>query len=86
MENNQPTTTIDNLNLCSGGLQDKDNNCSTLATKSSCGDMDCCVWARNKTTDDFSCVGGDAGGATYNGSDYDAFFYKNKRFPNSDTK
>ncbi len=86
LANDQPKTTSKNLSLCSGGLQDKDKSCATLSTKNSCGKIDCCVWAKKKKTKNFRCVGGDAGGATYDGSNYDVYFYKNKRFPALDSK
>jgi len=85
-EASQPKTTTKNLNLCSGGLQDKNKACATLATKTSCGNADCCCWVKNASNQTFSCVGGDEGGATYDGHDYDAYYYKNKRFPKSDVK
>ena len=85
-EASQPTTTTQNTNLCSGGLQDKNKACIALATKDSCGSADCCIWAKKKKSKNFSCIGGDEGGATYDGHDYDAYYYKNKRFPASDVK
>lgn len=86
VEVNQPKTTTQNLNLCSGGLQDKNKACIALTTKDSCGSADCCIWAKKKKSKNFSCIGGDEGGATYDGHDYDAYYYKNKRFPASDVK
>jgi hypothetical protein len=76
----QPKTTKQNINLCSGGLQDKNRSCIALKTKDSCGSADCCIWAKKKKSKNFSCIGGDEGGATYDGHDYDAHYYKNKRF------
>ena len=86
VEVSQPKTTTQNLNLCSGGLQDKNKACIALTTKDSCGSADCCIWAKKKKSKNFSCIGGDEGGATYDGHDYDAHYYKNKRFPASDVK
>ena len=86
VEVSQPKTTKQNINLCSGGLQDKNKTCIALATKDSCGSADCCIWAKKKKSKNFSCIGGDEGGATYDGHDYDAHYYKNKRFPVSDVK
>ena len=86
VETAQPKTTEQNINLCSGGLEDKNKSCMTLATKDSCGSADCCVWARKKKNKNFSCVGGDEGGVIYDGHDYDAYYYKNKRFPVYDIK
>ena len=86
VEVSQPKTTTQNLNLCSGGLQDKNKACIALTTKDSCGSADCCIWAKKKKSKNFSCIGGDEGGATYDGHDYDAYYYKNKRFPTSDVK
>ena len=86
IEVSQPKTTTQNLNLCSGGLQDKNKACIALTTKDSCGSADCCIWAKKKKSKNFSCIGGDEGGATYDGHDYDAYYYKNKRFPASDVK
>lgn len=86
VEDSQPKTTTQNLNLCSGGLQDKNKACIALTTKDSCGSADCCIWAKKKKSKNFSCIGGDEGGATYDGHDYDAYYYKNKRFPASDVK
>ena len=87
IEDSQPTTDAGNVNLCSGGLEDKDKYCTTLASKDNCGKANCCVWARKKnSTKIFSCVGGDEDGATYNGADYDAYYYNNKRFPASDNE
>ena len=86
VEVSQPKTTKQNINLCSGGLQDKNKACIALATKDSCGSADCCIWAKKKKSKNFSCIGGDEGGATYDGHDYDAHYYKNKRFPVSDVK
>ena len=83
-EASQPTT--QNTNLCSGGLQDKNKACIALTTKDSCGSADCCVWAKKKKSKNFSCIGGDEGGATYDGDDYDEYYYKNKRYPASDVK
>jgi len=85
-EASQPTTTTQNTNLCSGGLQDKNKACIGLKTKDSCGSVDCCVWAKKKKGKNFSCIGGDEGGATYDAHDYDEYYYKNKRFPASDVK
>jgi len=85
-EASQPTTTTQNTNLCSGGLQDKNKACIALATKDSCGSADCCIWAKKKKSKNFSCIGGDEGGATYDGYDYDAYYYQNKRYPVSDVK
>ena len=86
VEVSQPKTTEQNINLCSGRLQDKNKACIALATKDSCGSADCCIWAKKKKSKNFSCIGGDEGGATYDGHDYDAHYYKNKRFPASDVK
>ena len=86
MEDDQPKTTSKNTNLCSGGLQDKNKACIALATKDSCSSANCCIWAKKKKSKNFSCIGGDEGGATYDGHDYDAHYYKNKRFPASDVK
>ena len=86
VEVSQPKTTEQNINLCSGRLQDKNKACIALATKDSCGSADCCIWAKKKKSKNFSCIGGDEGGATYDGHDYDAYYYKNKRFPVSDVK
>jgi len=86
MEDDQPKTTSKNTNLCSGGLQDKNKACIALATKDSCGSADCCIWAKKKKSKNFSCIGGDEGGATYDGHDYDAYYYKNKRFPAPDVE
>ena len=86
VEVSQPKTTKQNINLCSGRLQDKNKACIGLATKDSCGSADCCIWAKKKKSKNFSCIGGDEGGATYDGHDYDAHYYKNKRFPASDVK
>lgn len=66
--------------ICHGGLEAKNKTCSSLATKDSCS-TDCCVWAKKNKTNHFSCVGGDESGATYDSQDYDAYYYKNKRFP-----
>jgi hypothetical protein len=66
--------------ICHGGLEAKNKTCSSLATKDSCS-TDCCVWAKKNKTKHFSCVGGDESGATYDSQDYDAYYYKNKRFP-----
>jgi len=66
--------------ICHGGLEAKNKACSSLATKDSCS-IDCCVWAKKNKTKHFSCVGGDESGATYDSQDYDAYYYKNKRFP-----
>ncbi len=85
IEDSQPETTTQNTNLCSGGLQDKNKACIALATKDSCGSADCCIWAKKKSKN-FSCIGGDEGGATYDGQDYDAYYYQNKRYPASDVK
>ena len=85
-EASQPKTTTQNINLCSGGLQDKNKACIALATKDSCGSADCCIWAKKKKSKNFSCIGGDEGGATYDGHDYDAYYYKNKRFHAPDVK
>jgi len=86
IEVSQPKTTTQNTNLCSGSLQDKNKYCTTLATKNSCGNINCCVWAKKNEGTDFSCMGGDEGGATYDGHDYDEYYYKIKRFPESDVK
>jgi len=67
-------------NVCSGSLQDKDKACGSLLTKDSCGSVDCCVWAKKNKSKTFSCVGGDTGGPTYDGHDYDAYYYKNKEY------
>ena len=68
VEVNQPKTTTQNLNICSGGLQDKNKACIALTTKDSCGSADCCIWAKKKKSKNFSCIGGDEGGATYDGT------------------
>ena len=34
----------------------------------------------------FSCLGGDAGGPTYDGHDYDAYYYKNKEYTEKEEK
>jgi len=73
-------------NVCSGSLQDKDKACGSLLTKDSCGSVDCCVWAKKNKTKNFRCVGGDAGGATYDGDNYDEYYYKNKMFGNQKIK
>ena len=73
-------------NICSGSLLEKEKACASLLKKDSCINMNCCVWARKNKTKNFSCVGGDAGGATYDGHDYDAYYYKNKRYPQKDSK
>jgi len=86
VEVSQPKTTTQNINLCSGGLQDKNKACIALVTKDSCGSADCCIWAKKKKSKNFSCIGGDEGGATYDGHDYDFYYYKNKRFPASNVK
>ena len=82
-EASQPTTTTQNTNLCSGGLQDKNKACGSMVTQEDCGSVDCCVWAKKKKSKNFRCVGGNEGGATYDGDDYDAYYYKNKRYPSS---
>lgn len=76
---NQPQTTDQNVNLCSGSAEDNSKYCSSLATKDKCG-VECCVWARKKKTQNFSCVSGNSDGAT-NINDYDAYYYKNKYTP-----
>lgn len=86
IEDSQPKTTTQNTNLCSGGLQDKNKACIALATKDSCGSADCCIWAKKKKSKNFSCIGGDEGGATYDGQDYDEYYYQNKKYPASDVK
>lgn len=83
IEDSQPETTTQNTNLCSGGLQDKNKACGSMVTKDSCGSADCCIWAKKKKSKNFSCIGGDESGATYDGHDYDAYYYKNKRYPPS---
>jgi len=82
--NSQPTTTAQNTNLCSGKLPDKNKACAGLATKKSCGSVNCCVWAKKDGS--FSCIGGDEGGPTYDSHDYDEYYYQNKRFAASDVK
>ena len=77
-EASQPTTGP-NVNLCSGSAEDNSKYCSSLATKDKCG-VECCVWARKKKTQNFSCVSGNSDGAT-NINDYDAYYYKNKYTP-----
>jgi hypothetical protein len=76
----QPQTTAQNVNLCSGSAEDNSKYCSSLATKDKCGGGECCVWARKKKTQNFSCVSGNSDGAT-NINDYDAYYYKNKYTP-----
>ena len=69
-----------------GNLLEKDKACGSLLTKDSCGSVDCCVWAKKNKTKNFRCVGGDAGGATYDGHSYDEYYYKNKMFGNQKIK
>jgi len=73
-------------NICAGNLLEKDKACASLLTKDSCGSVDCCVWAKKNKTKNFRCVGGDAGGATYDGDNYDEYYYKNKMFGNQKIK
>ena len=73
-------------NVCSGSLQDKNKACGSLLTKDSCGSVDCCVWAKKNKSKTFSCLGGDAGGPTYDGHDYDAYYYKNKEYTEKEEK
>ena len=73
-------------NICAGNLLDKDKACGSLLTRDSCGSVDCCVWAKKKKTKNFRCIGGDAGGATYDGHNYDEYYYKNKMFGNQKIK
>ena len=73
-------------NICGGNLLEKDKACGSLLTKDSCGSVDCCVWAKKNKTKNFRCVGGDAGGATYDGHNYDEYYYKNKMFGNQKIK
>ena len=73
-------------NICAGNLLEKDKACASLLTKDSCGSVDCCVWAKKNKTKNFRCVGGDAGGATYDGHNYDEYYYKNKMFGNQKIK
>ena len=77
-------TSNSKMNVCIGSIQDKDKACAEIGTKKTCGSMNCCVWARKNKT--FSCVGGDAGGVTYDDHDYDAYYYQNKRYPQKDIK
>jgi hypothetical protein len=72
-------------NICKGNLMEKNKACESLSTKDSCG-VDCCVWAKKKKSKNFSCLGGDEGGSTYDGHDYDAYYYKNKRYPAAKSK
>jgi len=73
-------------NICAGNLLAKDKACGSLLTQDSCGSVDCCVWAKKKKTKNFRCIGGDAGGATYDGHNYDEYYYKNKMFGNQKIK
>ena len=42
--------------------------------------------AKKNKTKNFRCLGGDAGGATYDGHAYDEYYYKNKMFGNQKIK
>ena len=74
--------TKDSQYICDGGLLARNKMCSVLTTKDGCS-IDCCIWAKKKKTKNFSCVGGDKSGATYDAKDYDSYYYKNKRYPKS---
>ena len=67
-------------NICSGTLLEKDKACASLLNKKNCMSINCCVWAKKNKSKTFSCLGGDAGGPTYDGHGYDAYYYKNKEY------
>ena len=73
-------------NICSGTLLEKDKACASLLNKNSCVSVNCCVWAKKHKTKNFSCLGGAKDGPTYNGHDYDAYYYQNKRYPEKTKK
>ena len=73
-------------NICSGSLLEKDKACASLLNKNSCISVNCCVWAKKNKTKNFSCLGGAQDGPTYNGHDYDAYYYQNKRYPKKKKK
>ena len=71
-------------NICNGSLSEKNKACALLLKQDSCVSMDCCVWAKKNKTKNFRCVGGDAAGSTYDGENYDEYYYQNKRFGGKD--
>ena len=74
---------LENKGVCHGGLQERNKACQQLETKESCNALpsgNCCVWARKKNNDTFSCVGGDME-PTYNAHKYDEWYFKNKLYP-----
>ena len=76
----------DSKNVCSGTLLEKDKACASLLNKDSCSSVNCCVWAKKNKTKNFSCLGGAEDGPTYDGHDYDAYYYQNKQYPEQDKK
>ncbi len=73
-------------NICNGTLLEKDKACASLLNKDSCTSVNCCVWAKKSKTKNFSCLGGAEDGPTYNGHDYDAYYYQNKQYPEQNKK
>ena len=41
---------------------------------------------KKSKTKNFSCLGGAEDGPTYNGHDYDAYYYQNKQYPEQNKK
>ena len=73
-------------NICNGTLLEKDKACASLLEKDNCTSVNCCVWAKKNKTKNFSCIGGAEDGPTYNGHDYDAYYYQKKKYPEKDKK
>jgi len=71
---------LENKGVCHGSLQEKDKACQQLETQESCSkapNRNCCVWARKKNNDTFSCVGGESE-PTYDAHKYDEWYFENK--------
>ena len=73
---------LENKGVCHGGLQERNKACQQLETKDSCNTLpsgNCCVWARKKNNNTFSCVGG-VTEPTYDAHKYDEWYFKNKLY------
>lgn len=76
---------LENKGVCIGDLQEKNKNCKKLLTKKTCNGLpsgNCCVWAKKNKNNNFSCLGGDNGGPTYDGHNYEKYYYQNKLYSN----
>ena len=74
---------LENKGVCNGGLQERDKTCQELLTKKTCNELpsgNCCVWAKKNKTNQFKCLGGDKDGPTYDGHNFDQYYYQNKLY------